>query len=244
MAFSKVTLNGTTLMDVTGDTVDSDNLLLNETATRADGTAVTGSMAKIETDTLTSPDLDLLNYNFCGYVTGATNTPYSTPPSGYVQNIVRARDSGYILQYFTYYSDDQYIYYRKKNNGIWGRWRPIFAKYGKGDTFLYSQNTNYAGIINGGYIYVAAALPKDPTVSSITPAFASGGGLIIRQNGHYLCGSGSSTYVTPNSMDVNRIEAETIQMRFNFGTTLTNDQNYVDLSVAGVQIHSLNLTLA
>lgn len=44
MAFSKIILNGTTLMDVTGDTVASSNLLSGYTATGADGVGVNGSI--------------------------------------------------------------------------------------------------------------------------------------------------------------------------------------------------------
>ena len=44
MAFSKIILNGNTLMDVTGDTVNANNLLSPETATRNDGVRVTGSV--------------------------------------------------------------------------------------------------------------------------------------------------------------------------------------------------------
>ena len=48
---SKIILNGTTQMDVTGDTVASNNLLYGETATGADGAPVTGSIAsKTSTD--------------------------------------------------------------------------------------------------------------------------------------------------------------------------------------------------
>lgn len=44
MAFSKVTLNGTTLMDVTQDSVDEENLLAGETATKANGVRTTGAL--------------------------------------------------------------------------------------------------------------------------------------------------------------------------------------------------------
>lgn len=43
MAISKVILNGETLMDVTSDTVESSKLLTGETATKNDGTKITGS---------------------------------------------------------------------------------------------------------------------------------------------------------------------------------------------------------
>ena len=45
MAFSKITYNGTTLMDVTGDTVAVNKLLSGITATDASGTSITGNIA-------------------------------------------------------------------------------------------------------------------------------------------------------------------------------------------------------
>lgn len=48
MAISKVTLNGETLMDVTSDTVEASNLLSGNTATKNDGTKVTGSYTPSE----------------------------------------------------------------------------------------------------------------------------------------------------------------------------------------------------
>lgn len=44
MAYSKIILNAETLMDVTSDTVTSDKLLFGETATKNDGTKVTGQL--------------------------------------------------------------------------------------------------------------------------------------------------------------------------------------------------------
>ena len=44
MAFSKIILNGVTLMDVTQDTVTTATLQLNYTATGADGNLITGSL--------------------------------------------------------------------------------------------------------------------------------------------------------------------------------------------------------
>lgn len=44
MAISKITLNGVTQMDVTQDTVDEENLLVGETATKANGVRTTGTL--------------------------------------------------------------------------------------------------------------------------------------------------------------------------------------------------------
>ena len=55
MAYSKVILNGTTLMDVTQDTVNASNLLSGETATRKDGVGIVGeaSAGTLITKTIT-----------------------------------------------------------------------------------------------------------------------------------------------------------------------------------------------
>ncbi len=65
MAYSKIILNGETLMDVTSDTVDAGNLLSGETATKNSGAKVTGNIASKSSSDLT--------------VSGAT----VTAPSGY-----------------------------------------------------------------------------------------------------------------------------------------------------------------
>lgn len=65
MAYSKIILNGETLIDVTNDTVDAEDLLSGETATKNNGTKVTGTIA-----TKSSSDLT---------VSGAT----VTVPAGY-----------------------------------------------------------------------------------------------------------------------------------------------------------------
>lgn len=65
MAYSKIILNGETLMDVTSDTVAAGSLLSGKTATKNDGTKVTGNIS-----TKTSSDLT---------VSGAT----VTAPAGY-----------------------------------------------------------------------------------------------------------------------------------------------------------------
>lgn len=62
MAANKVILNGTTLVDLTSDTVAAENLLKGYTAHKADGTIITGTLfdgyaAVISlTDNLTTQD--------------------------------------------------------------------------------------------------------------------------------------------------------------------------------------------
>lgn len=72
MAVSKVILNGTTLMDVTQDTVSADKLLQTYTATKNDGTKVTGTLVPSVQPTLQSKT-----------VSPSTSQQTVSPDSGY-----------------------------------------------------------------------------------------------------------------------------------------------------------------
>ena len=54
MAYSKIILNGETLMDVTSDTVDAGNLLSGKTATKNSGAKITGNIASKSSSDLTA----------------------------------------------------------------------------------------------------------------------------------------------------------------------------------------------
>lgn len=77
MAYSKVILNGTTLMDVTADTVESNRLLSAYTAHKNDGTSITGNIAAKTSSNLT--------------VSGATVT---APAGYYASNASKSVASG------------------------------------------------------------------------------------------------------------------------------------------------------
>lgn len=72
MAISKVTLNGETLMDVTQDTVASNNLLTGETATGADGEPVVGAYSPPA-----SVSVEPLNVSANGTYTAPSGKAYS-----------------------------------------------------------------------------------------------------------------------------------------------------------------------
>lgn len=72
MAVAKVILNGTTLMDVTQDTVAADKLLQTYTATKNDGTKVTGTLIPSVAPTLQSKT-----------VSPSTSQQTVSPDSGY-----------------------------------------------------------------------------------------------------------------------------------------------------------------
>lgn len=54
MAYSKVILNGTTLIDLTSDTVTAPALAVGETAHKNDGTSITGSLSGVTINTPSS----------------------------------------------------------------------------------------------------------------------------------------------------------------------------------------------
>lgn len=58
MAVSKVVLNGTTLIDLTSDTVDVSYIVLEKTAHKNDGTSVTGNVATQAAQTITPTTTD------------------------------------------------------------------------------------------------------------------------------------------------------------------------------------------
>lgn len=72
MAISKVILNGNTLIDVTQDTVTADKLLQTYTATKNDGTKVTGTLVPSVAPTLQSKT-----------VSPSTSQQTVSPDSGY-----------------------------------------------------------------------------------------------------------------------------------------------------------------
>ena len=72
MAFSKVTLNGTTLMDVTQKTVTANTMLSGTTALKNDGTDITGTYIPSA-----SVDVEPLSVTTNGTYTAPTGTAYS-----------------------------------------------------------------------------------------------------------------------------------------------------------------------
>lgn len=91
MAFSKVILNGDTLMDVTADTVVAEQLRSTYTATKADGTKITGSMPTAQ---------------FTGTIEGGTLTPVGT-----VNNITTSGG-------LNTYNNNIYVYYGASGTDI------------------------------------------------------------------------------------------------------------------------------
>lgn len=82
MAFSKVTLNGTTLMDVTQKTVTAGTMLSGTTALKNDGTDITGSIASQASATITPTTSQQVAVAAGKYTTG--DVVVAPIPSNYI----------------------------------------------------------------------------------------------------------------------------------------------------------------
>ena len=82
MAFSKIVLNGTTLMDVTQDTVAANKLLSGITATAKDGVGVTGSIGNITFPTSAGSSATS-GYTSKATISRSTSDQYINIPPGY-----------------------------------------------------------------------------------------------------------------------------------------------------------------
>lgn len=81
-------------------------------------------------------------------------------------------------------------------------------------------------------IHFSRPIVNNPT---ITVSSYSSGGFIVRQNGKYLYGSGSSTYVKPSSYTVNGFTNNYIYVRADFSSTT----NAVNNDACGINWHGI-----
>lgn len=149
MAYSKVILNGVTLMDVTQDTVTSEKLLQNETATRKDGIGITGSYVAPTFNTQTKSE----TYT----PTESIKTDTITPDSSYVGlssvNItINAIDSSYIGSAIA----------RKSSSDLTASGSTVTAPAG-----YYSSNAT-ANVAAGAVAVPTTAITANPTLSVST----------------------------------------------------------------------------
>lgn len=118
MAVSKVNYGGTTLMDLTGDTVTAETLMNGVTAHAADGAQVTGTftpaITKIEsldkTNMISLRSIDSGSYILYGYFKphdGATST--MTFSSDLLVNIVKGTSESHVQVFYPYNNQVQYI---------------------------------------------------------------------------------------------------------------------------------------
>ena len=179
MAFSKVILNGTTLMDVTGDTVVADKLLTGYQATGADGEKVQGSYIVPVTYTLIATQTFTVNTSStsatsvgsvaCGstawtsdkilYVKIRDNAGarqgYCIGSDTYIYNRQPANDSTTTLQYaaritHSLRSGNEFYTYPTGTNTGYGVYANTIAS--DGTLTIYARyNSTYCGTINGTF---------------------------------------------------------------------------------------------
>lgn len=118
MAVSKVILNGTTLIDVTDDTVAADKVLYGYTATKNDGTEITGSIAS-----KTSADLTVSGGTVTAPAGAYASDASASVASGTITNNTSGGTSSGTINRGSqikvgagYYSDDAY-YEAQANSG-------------------------------------------------------------------------------------------------------------------------------
>lgn len=146
MAYSKVILNGVTLMDVTQDTVTAETLLQNETATRKDGIGITGSYV--------APSLNIQSKSETYTPTESIQTDTITPDNSYaglssVNITINAIDSSYVGSAIA----------RKSNSDLTASGPTVTAPAG-----YYSSNAT-ANVAAGAVAVPTTAITANPTVS-------------------------------------------------------------------------------
>ena len=88
------------------------------------GIDITGNVISNKYVSLSSPNLNNINYNYMGYVTTATNIPSGVSTSGQFVCVVREEDNNYLKQFFMPYNTND-VYMRNNNGGTWSAWQKI-----------------------------------------------------------------------------------------------------------------------
>lgn len=161
---SSPTANNILLVDSNGQAVDSGKALadLQELLTAGTGIDITGNVISNKYVSLTSPNLNNINYNYMGYVTTATNIPSGVSTSGQFVCVVREEDSNYLKQFFMPYNTND-VYMRNNNGGTWSAWQKISNT----PTPTY-QKTTYTSPFtapNDGWCLIQGNTTSDNTIS-------------------------------------------------------------------------------
>lgn len=138
--------------------------------TTGKGIDITNNVITNQFGPVGSPDLNNVDYYYAGYVTSATNSPYSGTRSGYLLSIVNKNSTGYREQMFCAYNADGW-YLRKMTSGTWGSWRLLSDSYMAGDTVsnVGSQYPTVMGLCtNANQIEFVIPLNKSVSASSVS----------------------------------------------------------------------------
>ena len=199
MAFSKIILNGTTLMDVTQDTVAANNLLSSYTAHGADGQAITGSASSgTDVSDTTATAADVLNtkyfYTSSGVKTQGSMSAMTLPTSasasatsGYTSKatISRSTSNQYINIPPGYNSAGGYYTVSAVANGTEGTPTATKGTVSNHQVSVTPSVTNSAGYISGG--------SHSGTAVTVTASELASGNKAIVDNGTNIDVVGYST---------------------------------------------------
>lgn len=160
MAYSKIILNGETLMDVTSDTVDAGNLLSGETATKNSGAKVTGNIASKSSSDLTASGATVTVPS--GYYSAQASKSVDTmtlpqflssTKSGTFINGISQKDT---VQYLNipkgYNSTAQYYQITRRNDVMAGTPTATKGSVSNHSVSITPSVTNTEGYISGGTI--------------------------------------------------------------------------------------------
>lgn len=180
MAISKVILNGNTLMDVTQDTVQANNLLSGNTATKNDGTKVNGSYTPPTFSTQTKS------------VTPTESAQTVTPDSGYdglSQVNVGAVSSTYV------------------GTGVTRKSAQTYTPTTTDQTIASGQYLTGVQTIKGDANLIAANIADGVSIFGVTGTHSGGGGtthvsgrVLFGSKCYYTTPSGTITTVEPDPM--------------------------------------------
>ena len=170
MAISKVILNGTTLMDVTTDTVAADKLLSSYTATKNDGTKITGTLQS--SSLKTAQGYSAYNSNSGLWTltfTGLTNSPHTFFLTPNTPNI----NAGYIYGESPFYGVWMYTQ-NGASTGVFAYSPIVNGSYDGTNSMFYTVASNmYVRVIDEDYDPIVNWSYSNGTLTMTCPNIAN-----------------------------------------------------------------------
>lgn len=146
------------------------NIPLQEVLTAGRGIDITNNVITNQFSPISSPDLNNIDYYYAGYVSSATNSPFSGSRSGFLLSIVNKNSTGYREQMFCAYNSDGW-YLRKMTNSTWSSWRMLSDCYMAGDT-VSNWGSQYPSVLglctNTNQIEFVIPLNKSVSASAVS----------------------------------------------------------------------------
>lgn len=183
MANKKITLKDQTNTDelypatLTSNVFDDngnslETLLSDLELTAGRGIDITNNVITSQFGPIFSPDLNNIDYYYAGYVSSATNSPYSGTRSGYLLSIVNKNSTLYREQLFSAYNANG-LYLRKMTNGTWSDWKLISVGLIKGDTYVSTKIQLCAGYFAGGGKELRFSIPFSSPIMATAVNFSN-----------------------------------------------------------------------